>query len=171
MRIQVSPGSVLASGADAIVNAANTDLAHGGGVAAAIAKAAGPRLTAESRRIGRCPLGGAVATTAGDLPARVVLHVPTIQYGAAARPATADELCQSLHQALSLAVAHGCHCVALPMLGGGVVGLSPYESCRRIADALRTATPPLPADVLVCAFTPGEQAAARAVFPSNGAAG
>lgn len=164
MRIQVFPGSVLASGADAIVNAANTDLMHSGGVAAAIAHAAGLRLTAESRRIGHCPLGSAVATTAGDLPARVVVHVPTIQYGAAARPATAAELRQSLQRALSLAVAHACRSVALPMLGGGVVGLSPEESCRRIADAMRTAVPPVPALVMVCAFTPREQAAALAVF-------
>ncbi len=171
MRVQVFPGSVLASSADAVVNAANTDLVHGGGVARAIAHAAGPSLTAESRRIGHCPLGSAVATAAGNLAARVVVHVPTIQYGADARPASEAELRQSLHRALTLAVAHSCRSVALPLLGGGIVGLSPEASCRRIADALRTAVPPLPALVMICAFTPAEQAAARAVFGPEDDAG
>jgi O-acetyl-ADP-ribose deacetylase (regulator of RNase III) len=63
---------------DAIANAANTRLLHGGGVAGAIARAAGPSLTEESRRRAPIGLGDAVETTAGDLPARWVIHAATM---------------------------------------------------------------------------------------------
>jgi len=63
---------------DAVANAANTRLLHGGGVAGAIARAAGPALNEESRRRAPIGLGDAVETTAGDLPARWVIHAATM---------------------------------------------------------------------------------------------
>lgn len=65
---------LLAQEVDAIVNPANEHLAHGGGVAGLIARAAGPELEEDSRRIGGCPTGGAVVTRAGRLPQRAVIH-------------------------------------------------------------------------------------------------
>ncbi len=170
MEVQVFAGSVLDAPADAIVNAANTELRHGGGVAAAIARAAGPEMEAASRAVGSCPLGGAVVTTAGRLSFRCVLHVPTIDYRAGGRRATAAQLRAGVAAALRLARARGCTAVALPILGSGVAGVPAEEACRRIAEGLEVARaagdgPDL---VLVCAFSEADQLAAAAVFGTRG---
>src|SRR5207237_5249998 len=67
-------GDIVKVQADAIVNAANSGLRGGGGVDGAIHRAGGPSIMEECRRIGGCPTGGAVATTAGRLPAQYVFH-------------------------------------------------------------------------------------------------
>src|SRR5436309_15859889 len=67
-------GDIVKVQADAIVNAANSALAGGGGVDGAIHRAGGPSIMAECRKIGGCPTGSAVATTAGKLPAKYVFH-------------------------------------------------------------------------------------------------
>src|SRR5438309_10430021 len=74
MHVEAIQGDITAEAVDAIVNAANEQLAPGGGVCGAIHAAGGPPIAAECRRIGHCPTGGAVATTAGALPARFVIH-------------------------------------------------------------------------------------------------
>jgi O-acetyl-ADP-ribose deacetylase (regulator of RNase III) len=73
-RLRLVEGDITRIAADAIVNAANEALAGGGGVDGAIHRAGGPSIMAECRQIGRCPTGEAVATTAGKLPARYVIH-------------------------------------------------------------------------------------------------
>src|SRR5688572_32332309 len=73
-------GDITKVRVDVVVNAANTELEHGGGVARAIARAAGETLVRESHAAGFVPLGSFAATTAGDLDAKVVLHIPTIDY-------------------------------------------------------------------------------------------
>jgi O-acetyl-ADP-ribose deacetylase len=77
-RIEVLDADITTLEVDAIANAANTRLLHGGGVAGAIARAAGRALTEESRRRAPIGLGDAVETTAGDLPARWVIHAATM---------------------------------------------------------------------------------------------
>src|SRR5256885_9126381 len=72
---------------DAITNAANTQLKHGGGVAAAISRAGGPAVQRESTEKAPIGLGDAVETTAGDMPARYVIHAAAIELR---RPASAD---------------------------------------------------------------------------------
>ena len=76
--VTLSIGDLLKEPVDAIVNAANSNLAHGGGVAAVIARAAGPELDAESlalvKRHGTVPTGDAAVTGAGKLPFRGVIH-------------------------------------------------------------------------------------------------
>src|SRR6188472_4586731 len=72
--IELVEGDITIQRVDVIVNAANPDLAHGGGVAAAIARAAGADLRRESAEHPRVPVGGAGVTTAGELPARWVVH-------------------------------------------------------------------------------------------------
>src|SRR5256885_17221689 len=71
---------------DAIANAANTGLIHGGGVAGAISRAGGPEVQRESDAKAPIGLGDAVETTAGDMPARYVIHAPTMDLGGPTSP-------------------------------------------------------------------------------------
>src|SRR5687768_11581317 len=79
--IEVARADITQLEVDAIANAANTELRHGGGVAAAIARAGGPKVQEESYRVAPIGLGEAVETTAGDMPARWVIHAATMELG------------------------------------------------------------------------------------------
>ena len=166
MQVSVFRGSVLAATADAVVNAANTELRHGGGVALAIACAAGPELERASRQLGYCDLGSAVATTAGALPHRCVVHVPTIDYRSGGRRATAQQLRDGVAAAVRLAGEHGCRTVAMPLLGAGIAGGSAEAACHAIRDGVRCAETVGCAiqEVFVCACSPEDQAAAVKVW-------
>ncbi len=76
--VEILRGDVTEANADAIVNAANSYLEHGGGVAAAIVRKGGPEIQEESRKYvrqhGPVPVGGAAVTGAGRLRARYVIH-------------------------------------------------------------------------------------------------
>jgi O-acetyl-ADP-ribose deacetylase (regulator of RNase III) len=72
--ILLACGDITKETTDAIVNAANGDLVIGGGVDGAIHDAGGPAIIAECRKIGGCPIGQAVITTAGNLAAKYVIH-------------------------------------------------------------------------------------------------
>ena len=123
--------------ADAIVNAANTELRHGGGVARAIARAAGEALERESRDVGYVPLGGFAPTGSGNLRARYVIHVPTIDYRSGGTPITYDDLEAAWRKALAWCRAQGLRSVATPLLGAGVAGLDRArveEMLSRVAD-------------------------------------
>jgi O-acetyl-ADP-ribose deacetylase (regulator of RNase III) len=162
--LSVHHGSVLEATADAIVNAANSELIHGGGVAAAIARAAGPELEAESRRVAPCPIGEAVATTAGRLLARGirwVIHVPTIDYRSGRRAEPAD-LAAGVRAALSLARSLGCQSVAFPLLGAGIAGLDPTAAVRAMAAGLADCND---LTVTLCAFSPQDRAAVSSIIP------
>src|SRR5947209_17658221 len=74
-------GDVTALEVDAVANAANTELRHGGGVAGAIARMAGPELERESRERAPIGLGDAVETSGGELPCRWVIHAATMELG------------------------------------------------------------------------------------------
>lgn len=74
MRIEIVEGDLLKADTDVIVNAANTHLAHMGGIAGAISRAAGPQLDRESKQKRPVPTGGAAITTAGKLPFKAVIH-------------------------------------------------------------------------------------------------
>jgi O-acetyl-ADP-ribose deacetylase (regulator of RNase III) len=76
--LEVLDTDITTLAVDAIANAANAQLLHGGGVAGAIARAAGPELERESRAAAPIALGDAVSTTAGDLPSRWVIHAATM---------------------------------------------------------------------------------------------
>ena len=118
--IRLQQGDITRVAADALVNAANSHLAGGGGVDGAIHRAGGPSILAECRRIGGCPTGSAVITGAGLLPARWVIHAVAPVYRGTAQDAV---LLQSAYAtSLRLADEAGCRTVALPSLGTGAYG-------------------------------------------------
>ncbi len=117
--------------ADAIVNAANSRLEHGGGVAAAIAAAAGPELEEDSRRAPFVKPGGAWATRAGKLDAACVIHaVGPIWSGGDA--GEAETLASAYKSAVALAASLGCRSIALPALSTGIFGF-PLELAAPVA--------------------------------------
>ena len=79
--LEVIAADVTELEVDAIANAANTQLRHGGGVAGAISRAGGPAVQRESDERAPIGLGEAVETTAGDMPARWVIHAATMELG------------------------------------------------------------------------------------------
>jgi putative ATPase len=131
-------GDLLAEKVDAICNAANGALAHGGGVAGAIARAAGPALDRESREIvrtrGRVPAGEAVVTGAGRLPFEGVIHVVGPQWGDGDEEA---KLAQALKSAFARAEERGWRSVAFPAVSSGIFAVPPEVCARAYARAAR----------------------------------
>jgi O-acetyl-ADP-ribose deacetylase (regulator of RNase III) len=127
-------GDITTVEADAIVNAANSRLAGGGGVDGAIHRAGGPEIMAECRRIGGCPTGSAVATTAGRLRARHVIHAVAPRWTGGSR-GEPELLASAYRRSLELADELGDHSVAFPSLGTGAYGY-PVDQAAQIA--LRT---------------------------------
>ena len=119
---------------DAIANAANTDLAHGGGVAGAIRRAAGPELEKESEASAPIGLGEAVATTAGGMPSRWVIHAATMRLGG---PTSADIIRDATASTLRVADELGATSLALVAFGTGVGGFSMEEAARIEVDEVR----------------------------------
>ena len=78
--IEKTRGDITKMKADVIINAANTQLYHGGGVARQLVLAGGEIVEKESAEVGFCPLGSFAITSAGDLPAKKIIHIPTIDY-------------------------------------------------------------------------------------------
>lgn len=115
-------GDITAAHADIIVSAATTELIHEGGVACRIAAAAGESLERESREIGRVPLGSFTVTSAGNLRAKKVIHIPTVDPPSGKR-ISYGELEVAWHDALAYADVEGYRSIAMPLLGCGLAGL------------------------------------------------
>lgn len=129
--IEVLDTDITTLAVDAITNAANTELRHAGGVAAAIAAAAGPELEAASRRCAPVGLGEAVATTAGRLPCRHVIHAATMELGG---PTSADVIRRATAASLWKADELGCRSLALVAFGTGVGGFPVQRAAEIEAD-------------------------------------
>jgi O-acetyl-ADP-ribose deacetylase (regulator of RNase III) len=120
--LQEIKGDITKIEAEVIINAANTELIHGGGVALAIAKAAGEDLVKESKEIGFVPIGDFALTTAGKLKAKKVIHIPTIDY-VNNKKITYEELEKVLEKVFKYSQENNFYRIATPLLGTGVVGL------------------------------------------------
>ena len=130
-RFEAVIGDLLNEPVDAICNAANGHLAHGGGVAAAIAEAAGPALEREGdemvRTRGPVPTGGAVVTTAGRLPFKGVIHVVGPRLGDGDEEA---KLVRALKSGFAAADERGWRSVAFPAVSSGIFAV-PVPVCAR----------------------------------------
>lgn len=135
MKITVLEGDITEMAVDAIVNAANSSLLGGGGVDGAIHKAAGPELLEACREVRRTdyprglPAGQAVATTAGALKSKWVIH--TVGPNRSAGEADPEVLESCFESSLNAAEELGAASVAFPAIGGGVYGWS----ARDVAEA------------------------------------
>ena len=127
-KIILEQGDVTEAAVDAIVNAANTDLQLGAGVAGAIRQKGGPEIQAECNRIGPIPLGEAALTGGGKLKAKYVIHAASMRFGTLT---TADSLRASTRNSLLRAAEKGIKTIAFPAVGTGIAGF-PMDHCAEI---------------------------------------
>lgn len=130
IELEVHQADVTKLELDAITNAANTRLRHAGGVAAAIARAGGPELQRESTEKAPIGLGEAVETTAGDMPARYVIHAATMELGG---PTSGEIITAATAATLRKADELGCRSLALVAFGTGVGGF-PLDDEKSASD-------------------------------------
>src|SRR3954447_10999340 len=127
-RIEVREADITKLEVDAIANAANTRLMHGGGVAGAISRAGGPTIQEESSAAAPIELGAAVSTGAGRLSAKWVIHAATMHLGG---PTSAEIIREATRGTLAEADRLGARSLALVAFGTGVGGF-PIEEAARI---------------------------------------
>jgi O-acetyl-ADP-ribose deacetylase (regulator of RNase III) len=146
--IEFVAGDITRQEVDAIVNAANTRLAGGGGVDGAIQRAGGPSILEECRRLGGCATGDAKATRAGRLRARYVVHAvgPVWSGGRGGE----DRLLAACHRrAIELAEELSCASIAFPAISTGAYGYPPELAAPVAVGAARAALEAHPAVELV----------------------
>jgi O-acetyl-ADP-ribose deacetylase (regulator of RNase III) len=127
-RIVLLEGDITEQEVDAIVNAANSRLVLGSGVAGAIREKGGPSIQAECDAIGPIGVGDAAVTGAGRLRARYVIHAAGMPPGGAASEASVRS---SVRRSLELAAERGCRTIAIPAVGAGVGGLA-VQRCAEV---------------------------------------
>ena len=136
-KITVVSGDITKLEVDAIVNPANSQLMMGGGVAGAILRAGGQQIQEQASKEAPVQIGHAVATTAGKLKAKYVIHTPTMT-----RPAMATSLGNvKAATRAALRCAHQAHAqsIAFPGLGTGVGGLDPQEAAKTMVETMKKA--------------------------------
>ena len=142
--IELVTGDITAIEADAIVNAANSSLLGGGGVDGAIHRKGGPAILEECRQLRQTrfldglPAGDAVATTAGDLPARWVIHTVGPLYNPALDQSDVLRSCYTA--SLAVADEQGVVTIAFPLISSGAFGWPVEDAVRQALHALRAAT-------------------------------
>jgi O-acetyl-ADP-ribose deacetylase (regulator of RNase III) len=127
-RISVKLGDITEEAADAIVNAANSELILGGGVAGAIRRRGGPAIQSECDKIGPIKVGQAAVTCAGNLKAKYVIHAASMSLSGVA---TAETLKQSMRDSFAKAAENGVRSIAIPAVGAGIAGF-PMRRCAEI---------------------------------------
>jgi len=126
--LRLVQGDITERDVDAIVNAANSHLQHGGGVAGAIVKKGGQIIQDESDRIGFTPVGTSVITTAGKLPAKFVIHAVGPRMGEGDED---NKLKNAIINTLRLASEKGLKSVSMPAISSGIFGF-PKDRCAKI---------------------------------------
>jgi O-acetyl-ADP-ribose deacetylase (regulator of RNase III) len=132
--VEIKQADITKLDVDAIANAANTQLRHAGGVAAAISRAGGPEVQAESDERAPIGLGDAVETTAGEMPARWVIHAATMELGG---PTSAEIIRSATASTLAKADELGAESLALVAFGTGVGGFPLDEAARIEVEEVR----------------------------------
>jgi O-acetyl-ADP-ribose deacetylase (regulator of RNase III) len=139
-RLEAIKGDITKIKADAIVNAANSSLLGGGGVDGTIHRAGGPAILEECRKIvarqGGCKTGEAVITTAGNLPAKYVIHtVGPVWSGANNKER--EKLANCYLNSLQLAVENNCKTVAFPNISTGVYHFPKEDAAKISVDSIQ----------------------------------
>ena len=138
--LELVQGDITRLDTEAIVNAANQHLAHGGGVAAAIARSGGPRIQKESndwvRKHGPVPTGSAAITSGGNLKADYVIHAVGPLYSSKSPSKAAQELASAVKSALQMADEHDLQSIALPAISTGIFGYPVAEAAHVMLQAV-----------------------------------
>ena len=129
--LRLVKGDITERDVDVIVNAANSYLKHGGGVAAAIVRKGGAIIQEESDRIvagGFVPVGSAVITTAGKLPCKAVIHTVGPRMGEGDED---NKLLRAVQSTLALAAEKGFKSISIPAISSGIFGF-PKDKCAKV---------------------------------------
>jgi O-acetyl-ADP-ribose deacetylase (regulator of RNase III) len=135
MEIVTQQGDIAQVKADAVVNPANSQGAMGGGLGGALKRLGGEVIEEEAMKQAPIPIGEAVATSAGSLPFRYVVHAPTM--AAPGERSTVEAVRQATLAARMCGDSYGVKVLAMPGLGAGVGGLSPASAAEVIVETLR----------------------------------
>jgi O-acetyl-ADP-ribose deacetylase (regulator of RNase III) len=126
--LRLVKGDITERDVDAIVNAANSHLKHGGGVAGAIVRKGGDIIQQESDKIGYVPVGSAAITTAGKLPCKAVIHAVGPRMGEGDED---NKLRNAVLSSLRLATEKGFKSISMPAISSGIFGF-PKDRCAKI---------------------------------------
>lgn len=127
-KLRLFKGDITERNVDAIVNAANSHLQHGGGVAGAIVRKGGQIIQEESNRIGFVPVGHAAITGAGKLPCKYVIHAVGPRMGEGDED---NKLKNAIINSLKLASGKGLKSISVPAISSGIFGF-PKDRCAEI---------------------------------------
>ncbi|QIO22707.1 macro domain-containing protein [Haloarcula sp. JP-L23] len=149
MEFEVIQGDIAAQSADALVNAANTSLRMGSGVAGALKRAAGSGIDDEAVAKGPVELGGVATTDAYDLDAEYVIHAAAMPPGG---ESTGESIRDATRNALAEADALNCESVVLPAIGCGIAGYDFEDGVRIICEEIAAFDPESLTDVFLIAY-------------------
>jgi O-acetyl-ADP-ribose deacetylase (regulator of RNase III) len=153
MEFTVVQGDIAQQEADALVNAANTGLEMGSGVAGALRERGGEELNEAAVGQGPIELGEVAVTDGYGLDAQFVIHAAAMPAGG---KATADSIRVATRNALLAADKHACSSIVLPALGCGVAGFDLEDGARLIAEEIREFDPEHVEDVRFIAYSDEE---------------
>jgi len=153
MEFDVIQGDIAAQSADALVNAANTSLRMGPGVAGALKRAAGSGIDDEAVAKGPVELGGVATTDAYDLDAEYVIHAAAMPAGG---QATGESIRDATRNTLAEADALDCASLVMPALGCGIAGYDFEDGVRIICEEIAAFEPETLSDVSLIAYDDDE---------------
>ena len=145
MQVHVAKSDITTLPVDAIVNPANSLGIMGGGAAGAIKRRGGEQIQQEAMACAPIAVGAAVVTTAGRLPAKAVIHAPTMEEPG--MKIGVEGVRRATRAALIAAAHHGFEIIALPGMGTGVGGVDRDDAARAMVDELRAHRQPKPGTV------------------------